>query len=57
MLCLKASLYQWKEYIIKMGGGGYNLKKMGHQRPVFGSNVTNELDTIDTKWLRSPNLR
>lgn len=30
---------------------------MGHQRPVFGSNVTNELDTIDTKWLKSPNLR
>lgn len=49
MLCLKAGLYQWKEYIIKMGGGIQSKKKVGHQRPVFGSNVTNELDTIDTK--------
>lgn len=37
------------ERIYYKNGGGYNLKKMGHQRPVFGSNVTNELDTIDTK--------
>lgn len=47
---LKGRFVPVERIYYKNGGGGIqSKKKVGHQRPVFGSNVTNELDTIDTK--------
>lgn len=46
---LKGQFVPVERIYYKNGGGIQSKKKVGHQRPVFGSNVTNELDTIDTK--------